>query len=792
MRIWSLPLDAPLTLTLAADARSADFDPDNDQIWQLSVTENEPIGIAMESTYGLRAKNMRILGAFELEGSVLHDPEDFHSAARVLIWLPSYISLISRPFPAYEVKAEYWVRSSSMLAGRFTFTNLSEAPIEPGLRLYSILQGGQNARPMSVEVLNGVRILSGRSADLEPVVFLDGGARSEPSPYPALGVNTRLAPGEAHSWIWAHSAGGLIDQDFERCRELVERNWDRDAARLIMDHSDMVMVETGNLVWDAAIWAAQREAQMLFLRPNRRLKYAVPVRSRSIKDGSSSTRAASPWEPANPWEAFYAGLQLLPFAPDWVRGYIENLLRLQDGSGSIPAMLDFAAPHEGWLHPPLLAQLVLRLFRRSEDDDFLKHTFKSLLSFYESWFSSEHDRDEDGFPEWDHVNQAGFKFWPLFSPWFQWSQGLDVSTAETVDLAVMLIMEGEALVEIARIIDHLSNLETVRSRIDRLQERLRQSWTEHAGYKHVDHYLHESVPGKRIVVRRGSFSRELNREFDPAVRVLFQVEGKQEEAHDLIVRIHSRGRRGPSRVEEYNVRKFDWFLDFGYLTSEKPSAEIEKIEVEGIDRGHKTTVWIGDYARDDIGLLLPLAAGVPSEDQADQLIGEILMDEDRYWRPGGVPSVPADDPDYASAGGPLAGKVNMLSNLWIAEGLLRYGHRKEAGELFSRLMAAIVNTLRREHAFTAHYDADIAQVVRENGSIAGLTPIALLLEILGIAWINPRKVSIEAGSPFAETIKVSWKGLQIVCEPESTLVFFPDGQATKVVGDSPQLVEQID
>ncbi len=792
MRIWSLPLDAPLTLTLAADPRSADFDADNDQIWRLRLAESEPVGIALESTYGLRAMNMRILPAFEFEGQLHHDPRDFHSAAQVQTWLPSYISMLIRPFPEYEVRAEYWLWSSSLLAGRFTVRNLSDEAIEPGLRLYGILQGGEDARPMSEELQSGVRILSGRTADLYPVVFLDGGARSEPAPYPALGVNTLLAPGETHSWTWAHSAAESVDQGFQRCHELLEAYWDAGIAKLIMEHSDMVEVETGNTEWDAAIWAAQLEAQILFLRPNRRWKHAVPVRSRSIKDGSSGASGASPWEPANPWDAFYTALQLLPASPDRVRGYIESLLRLQDGSGHIPAMTDFAIPHEGWLHPPILAQLALRLHRRNEDDDFLKDHFQSLLSFYDRWFSSDHDRDEDGFPEWDHVNQAGFKFWPAFSPWFEWSKGLDLSTAETADLAAMLILEGEALIAIASAVGLTIPVESVQDRVDLLKERLEQAWTKGAGYKHVDHYLHESVAGKRLAVRRGSFVHAVNREFEPAVRVLLQIEGEQNGARDLIMRIHSRGRRGPGRVEEYSFRKANWFLDYGYLTSEKPSAGIERIEVEGIDRSFRTTLSLGDYAREDIGLLLPLAAGLPSQDRAEETIRENLMDIDRYWRPGGVPSVPADDPEYAGADGPRAGTINMLRNHWLGEGLLRYGFREEAGELFAKLMGSVVNTLKSQHVFSARYDADIKRVLRDKVNAAGLTPFALLLEILGVELINPRKVRVKPGNPFREPVQLSWRGLQVVCAADRTIVTFPDGSGIEVVGESARLVEQID
>ena len=548
MRKWSLPLDAPLSLTLAADSSSAEFDPGNDQIWRLMVAEGEPRGIALFSTYGLRASGMRILPAFELKGEFRSKPEDFVQPARVQVWLPTYLNLIFQPFPEYQVSAEYWIRSSTMAAGRFTYRSLSEVAVQTGLRLHGILQPGEGGLPMSSRSESGVSILAGRAQDIHPVLFLEGGARSEPTAYPALTVHTTIEPGESHSWIWAHSGEGSVSLGFMRCRELLDSNWDAQAARLLLENNDFVDVHTGNIEWDAAIWAAQRDAGALFVRPNRRLKTAVPVRSRAEKDGGTAAQGSSAWTPANPWEAHHLAMQILPSSPDRVKGYLESMLGLREANGHIPAFTEFISPHEGWLHPPLLAQLALRYLERSEDLDFLASALPGLTSFFGRWFDETHDRDGDGFPEWDHVNQAGFKSWPAFSPWFEWSGGLDISTAETVDLASLLIMEGNALLEIATLVGEPDRVDWIRPSIDVLHERLEQSWSSESGYKHLDYYLDETISGKRLAVRRGSFTLEIGREFDPAVRILLKIESDREEADALRVRIYSRGRRGPARI----------------------------------------------------------------------------------------------------------------------------------------------------------------------------------------------------------------------------------------------------
>ncbi len=292
-------------------------------------------------------------------------------------------------------------------------------------------------------------------------------------------------------------------------------------------------------------------------------------------------------------------------------------------------------------------------------------------------------------------------------------------------------------------------------------------------------------------MRRGDFTLELNREFDPATRVQLQVGGPEEHARDISVRIHSRGRRGPSRVEAYSYRDFRWFLDHGYLTSEKPSAEIERIEVTGIDRKFRTEVSLGDYSRDDVTVLLPLAAGAPSELRAKQIVEQSLKDAERFWRPFGIPSVPADDPDYAVSVDKLAGSVDLLRNHWIAEGLLRYGYEAEAAHLLKNLMHVVINTLKVEQGFSGSYDADGEQILYDNVSVSGLTPFALLLEVLGVELITPRSLRIKPGNPLGAPVRISWRGLSIVCELDRTLVTFPDGSVTEVIGDATNLVQQL-
>ena len=77
MRNWKLSSADPLALTLAADARFSPPDYNNDHIWELTMQGGEPAAIALRTTFGLRARAMRIFPRFTEGEKTISDPETF-------------------------------------------------------------------------------------------------------------------------------------------------------------------------------------------------------------------------------------------------------------------------------------------------------------------------------------------------------------------------------------------------------------------------------------------------------------------------------------------------------------------------------------------------------------------------------------------------------------------------------------------------------------------------------------------------------------------------------------------
>jgi hypothetical protein len=133
----------------------------------------------------------------------------------------------------------------------------------------------------------------------------------------------------------------------------------------------------------------------------------------------------------------------------------------------------------------------------------------------------------------------------------------------------------------------------------------------------------------------------------------------------------------------------------------------------------------------------------------------------------------------------------MFWNLLLGEGLVRYGFREEAAELVTRLMQSVIGALRDDKVFRSRYNPDTVGGVGGKGTIAGIAPLSLFLQTLGVRLISPSKVWIQPGNPYPWPVTLRWRGMVVRCEHGETRVTFPDGQETVIRDPEPQIVELV-
>ncbi len=796
MRTWSVPVQPSMAFRLAADSRLSRPDYVNDQCWEFRSSAGDPPALCFSTTYGLRAREMRLFVAFGREAEYVTDPAQFASPPILKQVFPNYLSLQFAPFSRLEARLEVWVPDSHSLAGRVRLTNLDGARHRARLVLHAAFLPGENPEPMHEAMAQGVNLLVGRTADLVPVVFLAGGASPAQAAHPALAVTFELEPGEGKAVGWAEVALGSMEESFLLARELVGRPWDEEIARLEMVNHGQVEIESGDPDWDFALKMAQQAALGSFVGPTPHLPHRSFVCVRAPDRGHSARGDGGDhplgWDGQSVQDVYAIVPMVLPAAPDWAKGLVLNYLAVQSADGAIDGRPGLGGQRSKALAAPLLASLTWRIYQHTEDRPFLEACFDRLLEFLDAWFTPAHDRDQDGFPEWDHTVQAGFDDWPTFAPWGDWGQGLELTKAETPDLGAYLYRECLSLMEAARELGRGEVVARLKERAERLRARVRASWSgQTATYHHLDRDLHVSPNGELLGEGVGEFTVRLERDFSPGARVLVRCRGPEAEAASLKVTIKGRATRGRGTSERLTRVDCRWFWGQGSATSNRAYASLQEITVRGLSAAFLTWIFAADYSRQDATVLLPLWAGIPEGQRAGILIDRALLDPKRFWCAFGIASNAASDPAFSPDHRTGVGAVQMSWNEMLGEGLLAYGRRAEAAELTRRLMAAAAGCVRRHGGFRRWYRPDDGAGFGEADHPAGLPPLPLFLSCLGVRLITPRKVRLEGSNPFPWPVTIRWRGLEVRRESGSAaVVVFPDGERVQVSGEEARTVEQ--
>jgi len=789
MRDWTLGAGGPLAITLAADFRLSAPDDTNDHIWELELGGGDPPALALRSTYGLRARSMRIFPRFMTRNQAVMAPADFATPPQLRRFYPNFLVFECSPFPDVSVTAEYWAPTSQTVAGRFTVTNHTPGTFSFGLELCGQLVPftGKSLAPSSMQ---SVIVLAGRSEDLAPVVFMTGGPQPGPGPYPSLALDVILAEGESRQITWVEAALGDPESSFEMARHTAARHWDAERARIeLVNAAQIVEVYTGDPNWDAAFAFTQTSALSLFFSPTRgQVPYPSFVLARQPDHGHAplfdGKDYSALWSGQSPLDSYYLA-SLLPGAVDLALGLLRNFLAVQTAEGELEGNPGMFTPRGRWLAAPFLASLSWQIYQRRGDEALLAESFSPLLAFYQQWFSRERDRDQDGFPEWDHVLQSCFEDNPAFTLWQTGGQGADISFAESPALAAALFREGKVLSRMASLLGKEDQQRQLEEQVARLGPLVEACWDEQAAsYHYRDRESHSSPAGMKIAEQVGNGKFGIRQSFERPLRLLVRIEfgGQAIRRPEILIK----GRGGKSLQSEQLARMdFQWGTDRAVVTSRCLYTSLSSITVAGLEKLDRVIVQVMDFSAQDQTLFLPLWAEIPEAGRAQELVRRSLLAPDRFGRRYGIPAcatVPGATVDSSSMA------VHLPWNQLIGEGLLAYGLRQEAAQLTMRLMDAITLNLREHHAFARTYHAGTGAGSGERNSLQGLAPLGLFLKVLGVEIRSPRCVLLSGTNPFPWPVTVQYRGLTLTRQLDRTDLVFPDGRSLSVIGPTETVV----
>jgi len=789
MREWSLGPGDPLELVISADFRLCVPDYSNDHTWELVTTGGDPPALALRTTYGLRARSMRLFPRFTLAGQTVSDPTGFFFRPRLRRFHPNFLMLEFSPFQDIDVRAEYWVPGSQTCAGRFSFTNKTDAPTSFQLELCVQLIPFEGGRPMALLPMQSANVLAGQTANLAPAVFLTGGPQPGGGPYPSLAVDRTLEPGETRTLVWAQAALGEAKESMELARLTAAQPWEPLRARIdLLNAAQSVEVTTGEADWDAALALSQKTALRLFFGPGGSVPHPSFVTSRQPDQGFSPCGDGSDYPPSwrgqTPLDSYYlAGL--LPGAR-LAEGLLRNFLATRTPEGWVSWKVGRTGSPGGWLATPLLASLAWQVYQHDPDAGFLQEVQPALEAFAECWLGLDHDRDGDGFPEWDHLLQSGFEDNPVFSVWQSGGQGAHISAAESPDLAAMLCREFHSLADIAAALEQPGQAERWNGKAQALRLLVDSCWNARRGiYLRRDRDSHASPKGKALRKLRGpGGTLTLDLAFKEPVRLLVRMELAGPATRKP--RLTLRGHYGKARqTETFERGDFQWGTRLAAATSLKLYTSLEAVRLEGMEKRDRVSIMIADYSSEDVTQFLPLWAGMAEPEQADAIVHQSLFAPDRFGDPFGVPACPRAifstarnvSLETQAEMDRICRAIHLPWNSLVVAGLLGAGLRVEAAQLFRRLMGAVIQNLKKRHAFAAAYHSITGEGMGERNSLQGLAPLGLFLDILGVRIESPRRVVLSGKNPYPWPVTVKYRGLTLTRQADRTVVVFPNGQS---------------
>lgn len=785
MHLWRLTRQDPVCLTLSADAQLSKPNYYDDQIWEVLLQGGEPPAQSIQTTYGLRARMMRVFPRFTENGVTLSDPGAFYQLPVLCQFYTNYARLTFNPFAGIDVTIEYWVPTSNTLAGRIKVANSSVIRRQMQLELavsLAPIQPGQEMRPQSIQ---GKKCLAGRSGDLSPVFCIDGLAEFQTSPYSACAGALDLIPGSSATFTWGLASTTDEDSSWIAAQELIACPWDAEIARLEMQAaSQIVDIDTGNPAWDAVLAFSQKVARQLFMGPTRSLPYPSFVLSRQPDQGFSRRFDGSDydhlWDGQPAFESLYLSTLVLPGSAELVQGLILNYLDTAADNGFMDGRPGLAGQRSRFLIPPLLALLTWQVTRISQDKAFLTEVFPRLLSLANLWFEKSHDQDQDGFPEWDNSLQTGYEDNPLFDRWRPDEKGIDISCVESPTMGALLVREISSLVQIAKLIGRGEEVHYLEQRAESLKAAIESTWDSHgASYHYRDRDSHSCLAGESIGSYPANGPIVVNKKFKKNQRLLAVIDIQQDTSRTGVsLTIHGITPSGPVD-ETLPVRLGHWNGPRAVLTTQNIFQQVTSLDVQGLSPADRITLKTPGYFQEDITLLLPLWAHIPGKQRAKNLVKKSIHSTERYWREHGLGALPGlEAGEKKSQGSP----VYMLWNTMVGEGLLMYGYRNEAAQLVQKLLDTTAQSLRQMQSFYKMYDSDSARPGGEKNVIDGLAPLGFYLQTLGVQIISPTHVIINGENPFANPVTVRYRGLTVKRDSRIALITFPDGQTVRVTG----------
>ncbi|HZK17368.1 MAG TPA: hypothetical protein VFC66_03905 [Anaerolineaceae bacterium] len=752
-----------ISLTLAADQHFLESPSALDLVWQLETEECAPVSLM--STLGLQAQSFQIMPQVSLNKIAQERIQDFLCQPRIDKLYSNYVKLTTSPFPEVESIIEFWVRSGDLVQGRISITNHSDNNLEAGARLAARLVTLQGNSELKHTRQGYETCLKGQTGNLNLSLAMAGGSKTVMSPNLALEQSKHLKPEQTMQTLWQCE---LLRQGCEKSSVPVTFpvNWDGEVARIeVANQTRMIQITTPESDWDAVLFTNQNQAFQL-LRKNAENQIR-PDRTRGIHSAFNPT-ALSVRADISALELWQLLGSLLPaqgeLAADMLATYLKKT------ATAVSANPHIALPF------PCLCDLGWRVHQQLQKKDYLLEIYPLVRVVCLAWFSCEHDRDQDGIPEWCNIEQCGLTSLPAFDLIDEKGMPTRINFTEQLNLAALLAIDLEQLRKMAQIAEDQTTISTIDGHLTVLGSFIarfaenefdsacldRESGLWHSGEILFQGNL-EDFGAKSIYLSKPA---RLNVRLKPEVQI----------KKPSVFYLYGENQAGEQVVEPIEPANLLWLPGSYFYTTDHIFRRVDKIGDLDIKEGH-LQIHRANLHSLDLGILFAaspdkgVVTGLKDVDPPTVNSMDILSSY-KFGLPENL------DPKAEKK------VVNLGWNLLILADLIRRGEKEAAFQLLSQLLRAQSSLLRLEHSNSDRWNAETSQLSGLRNTIGGLLPVNLVLELAGIRIFNENKVSLQGQNPFPWPIKVGYRGLEVTRDGKNATVRFQDGTMQHHFGSS--------
>ncbi len=788
MRDWQLHADKPLALRFAADTRLIRTDYIDDQSWELVFGGTQEPALAVQTKYGGRAGLVRFVPMFVIDGRSVYETVAFAERPTLRFFAPNYAQVSARLTNTLALTFDLWVMESRAVGGRFRLDNQSDKPLTLRLELYA--QAVRNDKSVEMNLLgldDGTEALHmGRIGNLNPVLMLE---KSNPQPgsgrfgeraSPKLTSTVTIMSKSSVSLRWVHAGLTSLNESLQAAHGWIARvDWDTQFRKIATLNDPLPLIETGNPDWDAVFAFSNQVLLRSFISATNDAPYPSVVSARTPGRGFSARPDGSDhgyqWNGLTVLTGYFALPSAAILAPELAKGAIKNVLTAQESDGAIDFKPGLGGQRARMLSLPLWASTVWAVVDTTEDKAFAAECLPALRRFFERWFQPDMDEDGDGIPEWRTTAQSGYPENPAFARFRRWAQNADIDKVEAPDLNAYLIAEGQALLKLGELVGDTTDAARIQGRIETLKAALQAMWSEEVGsYLYRDRDTDTILRGVHLFRGKGDEAFDVKTPLNPPNRLILRIIGGRDTAPRTNVIIEGIDAKGNPTSESVPSSAFAWYYGMGAAVSTKVYSQINYLKFEGIIRLYTVEVDTIDLTRQNLTQLLPLWAGVPDEARRAQIL-KTLTDPQRYWRAFGLPICPANDPAFVANNDGGSGGVWLIWNLLILEALIDQGAWDHARTLINRVLDALIKALRNDRAFRSGYNSETGDGLGDMDELEGTFPLRLLMKLIGLNVISPRKVWAGGAFLLPNPVKITFRGVEVTRSPQGTTVKFPSG-----------------